>query len=84
LAGADSRRTSGPQSPRRRCRSGPLVVLRAFLLALMDQPIKLAQAYLLIFEQTAQRIELHRVMLAQDFGRASELKRICWNANRAR
>src|SRR6266852_8552208 len=34
----------------------------------MNQPIELAQAHQFVFEQPSQRIELNRVVLAQDFG----------------
>src|SRR5713101_8232263 len=42
----------------------------------MNQPIELAQAHQFVFEQPSQRIELNRVVLAQDFGGGGELNRI--------
>ena len=42
----------------------------------MNQPIELAQAHQFVFEQPSQRIELNRIVLAQDFGGGGELNRI--------
>src|SRR5216683_3278738 len=42
----------------------------------MNQPIELAQAHQFVFEQPSERIELNRVVLAQDFGGGGELNRI--------
>jgi len=39
----------------------------------MNQPIELAQAHQFVFEQPSERIELNRIVLAQDFRGAGEL-----------
>jgi hypothetical protein len=43
---------------------------------LIDQPVELAQANLFVLEQPPQRMELNRVVLAQDFGGGGEFNRI--------
>jgi hypothetical protein len=51
-------------------------VFHALAPALIDQAVELAQANQFGFEQTPERTELHRILLAQDFGGGGELDRI--------
>jgi hypothetical protein len=60
----------------RRDRPVPLPVFHTLASALLDQPVELTEANLFVLEQPAQRIELNRVVLAQDFGSGGELNRI--------
>src|SRR6266852_5588402 len=74
----DARRAGGRRSssPRLHDSFGTPRVFCALALASMNQPIELAQAHQFVFEQPSQRIELNRVVLAQDFGGGGELNRI--------
>src|SRR6266852_5046215 len=74
----DARRAGGRRSssPRLHDSFGTPRVFCALALASMNQPIELAQAHQFVFEQPSQRIELNRIVLAQDFGGGGELNRI--------
>src|SRR6266851_8535830 len=67
---------SWASSPRLHDSSGTPRVFCALALASMNQPLELAQAHQFVFEQPSQRIELNRIVLAQDFGGGGELNRI--------
>ena len=70
-------RTCGGTGSLRRCSSfGTQCNVLALAPALLDEPVELAQANLFVLEQPAQRIELDRVVLAQDFGGGGKLNRI--------
>jgi hypothetical protein len=60
----------------RRNRLVPLPVLHTLAPSLFHQSVELTEANLFVLEQPAQRMELHRVVLVQHFGRGSELDRI--------
>jgi len=69
-------RSANNPSPRLRDSFGPPRIFCALALASMNQPIELAQTHQFVFEQPPQRIELNRIVLAQDFGGGGELNRI--------
>src|SRR6202043_1893800 len=71
-----SDRVSGSGAACRRDRSVPLPAFHTLAPALIDEAVELAQANQFGFEQTPERTELHRVVLAQHFGRGGELDRI--------
>jgi hypothetical protein len=60
----------------RRDRLVPLPVFHTLASSLIDQPVELTHTDLFVLEQAAQRIELDRVVLAQDFGGGGEFNRI--------
>src|ERR1700730_704628 len=71
-----SDRISGAGAACRRDRSVPLPACHPLAPAPIDEAVELAQANQFGFEQIPERTELHRVVLAQHFGRGGELDRI--------